>query len=201
MPPEARAEGLAVGEAGERIGDRAVVALALQQPQPLDRAHQAQRPVGGSGRIGGIMHRTQADRIPAPPGRHRRLGRIERVEGGDRKFDPPRTGLARKHRADVLAQRGGVIGLGQIRNVGEQQRRAEIEPQFRDVARCVNDKPAPVDPDHDIAGRFLDQAMQHTTFNVTQTNFHTDSAPAVQRKVRQLALSQIYLVTNESYSG
>jgi hypothetical protein len=38
-------------------------------------------------------------------------------------------------------------------------------------------------------------------FDVTQTNFHADSAPAVQRMIRQLAPSQNYLVTNEIRLG
>lgn len=134
-----------------RVGDGAIIQLALQQPQPLDRAHQAQRPVRRPVGIGGIMHRAQTDRIPPPRRRHPRIVRIGSVEGCDRKLDPAGTRLTRQHRADMLAQRGGVIGLGQIGDVGQQQRRAEIEPQFGNASRCMNDKSAPVDPDHDIA--------------------------------------------------
>ena len=99
----------------------------------------------------------------------------------------------------MFAQHGCMIGIGQIGDVGWQQGGVEIIPQIGDISGCVNDEAAPVEPDDDITGRFFDQAVQHAAFHFTQTNFHTDSAPAVQRKIRQLAVSQIYLVTNAIY--
>jgi hypothetical protein len=45
----------------------------------------------------------------------------------------------------------------------------------------VNDEAVAVEPDHDIAGRFFKETMQDMAFDLIQTNFHPNSAPAVQR--------------------
>ena len=99
--------------------------------------------------------------------------------GDNRKLYPAAAGPSFEHGADMFAEKSGMVGFGQICDVRKQQCRREIEAQFGDIRGCMEDKSALVDPQNDIAGSLFKKAVQNSTLDVTQTNFHTDSAPAV----------------------
>ena len=79
---------------------------------------------------------------------------------------------------DMFAEEGAVIALRKVGDVRGQKTGGEIDTQFGDIGRCVGNEAVPIEPDHDIAGRFLQQAMQHMTFDVTQTDLHTETCPS-----------------------
>jgi hypothetical protein len=161
MPPEAGAERLTVGQPGQRIGDRAGVQFAFETAHLLNRAHQAQCAIG---RTGSIAHWPEAERVPALA---LRLSAGIALGAGDHwKLDPPDLRAPGQYRADMLAQKHCVLALGQIGDVREQQRSGEIQPQFGDVCRCVDDETVPVEPDDNIAGSFFKQAVQNAAFDI-----------------------------------
>ncbi|NCP12638.1 MAG: hypothetical protein GW858_00545 [Sphingomonadales bacterium] len=128
----------------------------------LDRAHQAH---GAIGRTTGIDHRPQIQGVPALAFNF--AARVALGASDDGKLRPTNLRLSGQGRFHVITQKGGMSWIGQVRNVRQQQGVRKIETQFGNVGRCVNYESAPVEPDHDVTGRFFQQTLQDVSFDVT----------------------------------
>lgn len=164
---------MAVGQPGEGIGDRPGVKLAFKAAQMLDRAHQAQRPLGRAVLPGKGL---EAERIPALAARI--VARPVALAGGHRKLDPAAQRPPGERSADMLGHKAGMVARGQIGDMRQQQRRLHIKAELGNIGRGVDDETAMIEPDDDIARRFLDQAAQQAAIHVIQPHFHVKNCPS-----------------------
>ena len=65
-----------------------------------------------------------------------------------------------------------MVAGGQVRDMRRQQAGGHIKPDFRDIRRGMSQKSPLVEPDQNIPRSFLQQTVQNSAFNFTQTKFH-----------------------------